>query len=438
LQKRIKGEFVEYPASLNDDLSPWPYDLQPKEALPPSIFLLMPFLIGVISVSELPGFNYLVIVLGVICAVVFVLASVREGFFIPAELKFFGAFFLWGVFGLLVARFPVLVLNRLITLAQLLIMALIISYYARNARCISWLFFAVLIGVLIVAASAVLSGEYKQAEVEGEGARLAGLTMNANIFAIAITNGIAILLFFFGQVRSKMLKLMIIGGILAGTRFIINSGSRKGFIGVAMLVFLWFLFTYLKELRKRPLLVIAMLFGVVALGLFTAYSMRDTVLMERFLRLSKENTASSEGAGSRILLVEEGIRFIASHPVLGLGLNHFQVYSTLGIGMYAHNNYAEVFATTGIPGGILFFMIYVIIFYRLHKVGKLSLSPGQRNVVTIFRCLMLLQVVLDLGVVSYYVKMYWIFWSIIIGGLCYIERDVEAGYAQNDDTGEFV
>ena len=426
---------MEYPASLNDDSSPWPYDLPPKETLPLSIFLLMPFLIGVISVSALPGFNYLVVVLGVVCAVVFMLASVREGFFIPAELKFFGVFCLWGAFGLLVAEYPELVFMRLITLAQLLIMALIVSYYARNTRCISWLFFAVLVGVLIVVAAAVMTGDYKRAEFEGEEARLAGLTMNANAFAIAITNGIAILLFFFRQVQSKILKLVIIGGILAGIRFVIGSGSRKGFIGVAILIFFWFLFTYLKELRKRPLLVIAMLLGVVAVGFYMAYSMRDTVLMNRFLRLNAE-VEHGGSTGSRIVMVEEGIRFTASHPVLGLGLDHFQIYSVSGL--YAHNNYAEVFSTTGIPGGILYNLIYVIIFYRLHKVGKFSLSPSQRNVVTIFKCLMLLRLVLDLGVVSYYLKMDWIFLAIIIGGLCYLTRDVEAGYAQNDNTDEFV
>ncbi|MGA2323119.1 MAG: O-antigen ligase family protein [Sedimentisphaerales bacterium] len=423
-----------YPASLNDDSSPWPYDLPPKEQLPLSIFLLMPFLVGAISVEALPGFNYLVVVLGVVCAVVFMLASVREGFFIPAELKFFGAFCLWGAFGLLVAKSPELVFTRLRTLAQLLIMALIVSYYARNTRCISWLFFAVLIGVLIIAASAVVTGDYKRAEVEGERARLAGLTMNANSFAIVITNGIAILLYFFRQVRSKILKLVIIGGILFGIRFVVSSGSRKGFIGVAILIFFWFLFTYLKELRKRPLLVIAMLLGVVAVGFYTAYSMRDTVLMQRFLRLNVEVVHGS--TGTRIVMVEEGIRFTASHPVLGLGLNHFQIYSVSGL--YAHNNYAEVFSTTGIPGGILYYLIYVIIFYRLHKVGKFSLSPSQRNVVAIFKCLMLLRLVLDLGVVSYYGKMDWIFLAIIIGGLCYLKRDVEAGYAQNDNTDEFV
>jgi O-antigen ligase len=359
---------------------------------------------------------------------------VREGFFVPVELKLFAAFCLWGMFGLLVARFSGLLFSRLITLAQLLIMALIISYYSKNSRCISWLFFAVLIGVFILAAAAVVTGDYKRAESEGEIARLGGLTMNSNAFAIAITNGIAILLYFFRQVRSKILKLVIIGGILAGIRFVIGSGSRKGFIGVVILIFFWFLFTYLKELRKRPLLVIAMFLGVVAVGLYTAYLMRDTVLITRFTRLGEE--ARHGSAASRIVMVKEGIRFTASHPVLGIGLNHFQVYSSSGL--YAHNNYAEVFSTTGIPGGILYNLIYVIIFYRLHKVGKLSLLPSQRNVVTIFKCLMLLRLVWDLGVVSYYSKMDWIFLAIIIGGLSYLQRDVEAGYAQGDNTGEFV
>jgi len=425
---------VEYPASLNDYSSPWPYEPQPKEALPFSIFLLMPFLIGVVAVSALPGFNYLVIGLGVICAVVFLMASVPEGFFVPAELKYFMAFGCWGILGLFVARSPEAVFIKLRTLTQLVIMALIVSYYARNTRCVSWLFFAVLIGVLIIAVSAVITGEFQMAEVEGEEARLAGITLNANSFAIAVTYGVAILLYYFRMVRSKTLKLLIIGGILIAVRFVIASGSRKGFLGLAILVFFWFLFSYVKELRKRPFLVMVVLLGVVGLGFYMAYAMRDTVLMQRFLRL--EGGAWAKGStGSRLVMIKEGINLTLSNPVLGVGLNNFILHSVTE--SYAHNNYAEVFADTGIPGGILYHMIYVLIFYRLHKISKFPLAPGPKNAVAIFKCLMLLQLFLDLGIVSYYLKINWIFLAIIIGCLSYLKRGLEAAYSQDYDAGEY-
>lgn len=425
---------MEYPASLNDNLSPWPYESQPKEPLPLSIFLLMPFLVGAVAVSALPGFNYLVIGFGAICTVVFLMASVRDGFFVPAELKYFIAFFCWGVLGLFMARSPELVFTALRTLTQLVIMALIVSYYARNTRCVSWLFFAVLIGVLVIAVSAVLTGEFKRAELEGEAARLAGITLNANAFAIAVTYGVVILLYYFRMVRSKTLKLLTIGGILIAVRFVIASGSRKGFLGLAVLVFFWFLFSYFKELPKRPFLVVVMLLGVVGFGFYMAKAIRDTGLMQRFSRL--EGGAMAEGsAGSRVVMIKEGINLTISNPVLGVGLGNFILHSVTQ--HYAHNNYAEVFADTGIPGGILYHMIYVLIFYRLYKISKFPLTLGQKNAVIIFKCFMLLRMFLDLGVVSYYSKTNWIFLAIIIGCLSYLKRDLKAAYNQDYDPGEY-
>ncbi len=418
--------------SLNGYSSPWPYEPQPKESLPLSIFLLMPFLIGSVTVSAVPGFNHLVVGLGAICAVVFLMASIREGFFVPADLKYFIAFFCWGILGLFAARQPPIVFERLRTVAQLVIMALIVSYYARNTRCVSWLFLAVLAGILVTAASAVITGEFGRAEVESEDARVAGLMMNANFFSRTVVYGIAILLYYFRMVRSKMLKLVIIGGILVSVRFVIASGSRQGFLGMVVLVFLWFLFTYARELRTRPILTMAMLLGSVALGLYTAYAVRDTVLMRRFLSL-EAGTGAEGSAGGRVVMIKEGIRLTLSNPVVGVGLNNFQFHSVTE--KYAHNNYTEVFATTGIPGGILYYLIYVMIFFRLHKIGKFPLAHGPKNVVTIFKCMMLVQLMFDFFVVSYYSKTTWIFLAIIIGGSSYLKRNIEAACRQNDETG---
>lgn len=421
---------MEYSASLNNSSSQWPDELQPKEPLPLSIFLLMPFLVGAVAVQAMPGFNYLVIGLGVICTVVFLLASIIEGFFVPTELKFLIAFACWATLGIFVAKIPEFVITVLRTLAQMVIMALVVSYYARNTRCVSWLFFAVLTGILIIAVSAVITGEFKMAEMEGEEARLAGIALNANAFAIAVTYGVAILLYYFKIARSKTLKLLMMGGVLTAVPFVIASGSRKGFLALAILVFFWFLFNYVKELRQRPSLAIVMFLFVMGFGFYMVHAMRDTVLMQRFTRLE-----GGTGAQGRLTLIKDGIDITISNPVLGVGLNNFRVHSSLG--RPAHNNYVEVFADTGIPGGILYHIIYILILYRLYKISKYPLAPDQKNAVTIFKCLMLLQLFLDLGVVTYFLKIHWIFLAIIIGYSSYLKRNLETAGSQDYDIIEY-
>lgn len=416
---------MEYPASLNDDSSPWPYEPQPKESLPLSIFLLMPFLIGAVAVSSLPGFNYLVVGLGAICAVVFVMASLRGGFFVPAEIKYFILFTVWGILGFLIVEYPVLFFDRVLTLVQVVVMVVIVSYYAKNTRCVFWLLFSVLVGVAIIGVFAVITGDFQRAEVEGEEARLAGLTLNANAFGMAILYGMIVLLHYFRSTRSVLLKAGIVGLILLSARFVIASGSRKSFIAMIALVAVWFFLTYGKELTRKPMVAIVMLIGIVFFGVYTAYLLRDTVLMQRFLGAEKVLAGGSEEGSvlTRLTMIREGISLTLTHPLLGIGLDHFRMYSVTG--MYAHNNYAEVFATTGIPGGIFYMMIYIVLIYHLLKIGKYSLTDNQKNLVNLFKTFIVVRLLLDVGVVSYYSKMEWIVLAIAIGFVNHLQRDIK-------------
>jgi O-antigen ligase len=426
---------MEYPSSLNDYSSPWPYELQPKESLPLSIFLLMPFVVGVVVVSALFGFNYLVIGLGVICATVFLMVSVREGFFVPTEIKYFILFAVWSVLGFLIVRYPTIFFERIRTLAQLVVMVVMVSYYAKNIRCVSWLFFSVLVGVCIVAFAAVITGDFQRAEVEGEEARLSGVILNANAFGRAVLYGMIVLLHYFRSTRSVLLKAGIVGLIFLAMRFVIASGSRTGFLGLAMLVVVWFILTYGKEITQRPAMTIAVLIGVILLGLYTAYLLRDTVLMKRLLGAEEVLSGKESGGGvtARLIMIKEGIYFTATHPILGIGLNHFPIYSTTEL--YAHNNYIEVFATTGIPGGIFYMMIYIVLIVRLIRVGKYPLSDRQRDLVNLFKAFVVIRLLLDFGTVSYYSKIDWIMLAIMIGYINHLQRELQSAmqYEQNSD-----
>jgi len=405
----------------NSDMYVLPLSEKVKEKLPFSIFLLFPFLIGSIAISALPGFNYLVVGFGIVCTIVFLMASLREGFYISGETKCFMAFICWGILGLFFAESWVLASMRLLTLFQIFVMALIVSYYAQNTRCIVWLYGAVLIGILVLALSAVITGEFARSEVDGEGARVSGLILNANAFARAVCYGIAVLLFYFRHFRSWLIRLLMLGGILVAVRFLIASGSRQGFLGFVSLLVFWFIFSYGKEFTRRPFLVIGVLVGMVGLGVYVAYESRDTVLMQRLLRL--EGGAEAEGsAGSRLVMLREGLGFMLSNPLLGIGLNNFIIRSVTEL--YAHNNYIEVFSTTGIVGGLLYHLIYVLIFYRFHRLRKLPLNQAEQNVLNVFYSAMIMTVLFDLFVVSYYSKITWIMLAIIIGYLNALQREL--------------
>jgi O-antigen ligase len=386
-----------------------------KEPLPLSIFFAALFVFGAVSVSVLPGFNYLVVGFGVLSAVACLMAALRTGFLLSPELKMYLLFFTWAMLGFIVAKYPYYFFEKIRTLFQFVIMVVVVSFYAKNVRCVSILLAALFIGIMIVGVSAILTGDFQRAEISEEDARAAGFVMNANTFAIVITYGLMVLLYYFRAFRSWLIKAGIIVLLLAAVRFVIASGSRSGFICMGLLLASWFFFTYRKEIFHRPQVAIAALLMVVAIGGYASFRMKDSLLLRRFVTAEEAlTTGGGEGSTtSRMMMVKEGLSIISENPLVGVGLGHFIFHSKTE--KYAHNNYIEIFASTGIPGGICYYAIYVIILLRLHRLSRHELTFKQKQLLNIFTAYMAVRMIHDLAGVSYYAKPEWVILAIIIG-----------------------
>lgn len=394
------------------------------ERVPFSIFFIMLFITGAVSVSLLPGFNLLVIGLGFIAAVMFLIASIRQGFQIAPEVICYVLFLIWALLGFMVVLYPHLFVTRMVTLFQFVIMVVVIAHYAQNARSCNRLLLAVLIGIGIISLGSVVTGDFRRAVAEGQ--QLEGeLSMNANTFGISVTLGMVILLYFFRVVRSLLVKVGILAVLFACVLLVIASGSRKSFVVIGPMLLSWFYFSYRKEFFKKPHVALAAMLLLIGFGAFALYQARDTVLFERLVSFKETlQGGGSEGSTlSRITMIKEGIQMTLSHPLLGIGVNHFPIYSSTE--KYAHNNYVEIFATTGMLGGILFHMIYLKIILRLIRLSRLSLSHNQRELLTLGKCFMIMLLFFDLFIVSYTTKPIWILLAIIIGFTYTLEKQIK-------------
>ena len=390
-----------------------------------AILFLAPFIIGAIAVATLIGANYAVVGLGVICAVGYLVSSIRTGFAFPKEVLLFWAYLAWAMLGVFVSEIPSLFYEKLFTLFQFAVMILLIAHFSGNIRNVKVLFWAVLIGAAIIAVSAYVTGEYQRAETSsGESGRAAGLALNANTFAMTLVYAMAILLYFFRTWKSWVMKGGVIIVMLIIARLVIASGSRKGFITFVLLLFAWFLLSYRKEILRRPLAFIAT--GIVVAGIagYLFYATSGTLLQRRFEKAVEGGRSTS----ARKELVKEGLDIIVSKPVTGVGLDHFRINSRYQL--YSHNNYIEVTAGSGIPAGILYYMIFVVLLLRLYRLGKYQFTKENLELLHVAKAFLFIRLVADLALVSYSSKMNWIILAILIGWSFRLERQVKNEYTE--------
>jgi O-antigen ligase len=281
-------------------------------------------------------------------------------------------------------------------------MIFMITHFASSTKAARYLLLAVLAGSFVVGLSAYLSGEYARAEFEGE--RAAGFALNSNSFAMTLVYATAIILYFFKAARSWILKAIFGITLISVATLIIASGSRAGFISFVILSAAWFLFSYGREVRKRPVTVIIM-FIVLLFGLFILFSsLSGTTMGKRLDEMMADFHGASASAGSSIdlrqTMVKKGIQLIEKNPIIGIGLSQFAIVS--GVGLYSHNNYLEIFCSTGIPGGILYYSIYLVLWLRMRRLGKILSDSKSKELVSMAKALIITIVISNTVVIDYW------------------------------------
>jgi O-antigen ligase len=149
---------------------------------------------------------------------------------------------------------------------------------------------------------------------------------------------------------------------------------------------------------------------MIGFGIYVVKNLAYTTLLKRLTVATRDI--------SRAELIKQGLRVAAHNPALGVGLGNFQLYSTLD--QYAHNNYVELLADTGLAGAILYYGIYVCIISKLFKLRKQIKSPMLKMI--------LIYILFDLLIrqnfgVTYPQKETYIFLAVAVGYLNNCSQD---------------
>lgn len=194
--------------------------------------------------------------------------------------------------------------------------------------------------------------------------RATGLFANSNALGFMMWYGIVVVSALWVLWKNNwLMKAALVGIALLLLFVLLNSGSRKN--AFAVVVYASILIYYLGRSGYRfgavALTAVALVFYFVVEDQSNVVS--DSALGQRF-----QSDNVERGAEFRLLLIEEGINFFLSHPLMGISLGSFTTYSAYG--KMSHNDYVEVLSGTGLVGILLYLAVYYLFFKRNQQLLK--------------------------------------------------------------------
>ena len=168
------------------------------------------------------------------------------------------------------------------------------------------------------------------------------------------------------SIRTLVLRLVVMGPIAC---IIVMTGSRTAavaaVVGLAMILWLRL------RARRRPVLLLAGIGLLLAVGITILYGDVVYRTLDRFFGLSTIDRGFGSGASGRVTAWKETWELFVRNPVLGVGFRAHEYL--LKAGSSSHNGYLAALAEVGMLGflGVLFLVVRGL---RLLWVG--SREPG--------------------------------------------------------------
>ena len=196
--------------------------------------------------------------------------------------------------------------------------------------------------------------------------RYMGTTGNPNVLAIISIYSIflSIYLIVSSIVVKKHYLILININIILSFFMIIVSASKKGMIFGLLLILLYLMYfssNYKRLLKLSIYIILSCLIFIFFVDLELIIQQITPALnrLTTFIDVINGN-ATDVSSTDRLKFTTEGFLLASDNPFFGHGIATFRYY----FGLYAHNNYIEIFFGLGIIGIAVFYSIYL---YLLKK-----------------------------------------------------------------------
>lgn len=212
---------------------------------------------------------------------------------------------------------------------------------------------------------------------------------NSNTFAIHLCIYSAVVYYdILFENRKRYWPIFVISAI-----FILLSGSKKGLLGIGIIIGILSFAKYKWKFWKYVLPVAIVVAGVYLVennSYFYQIMGRRFDAFLYYLGRSEENNST----GMRMGMYHHGWEFFKQSIIWGNGYGYFTAHSTYGT--YSHSNYIEMLVSFGLLGTCLYYSIFLKIIRRGLKILR------QENYAILFLTLVFVQLFFDIASISFY------------------------------------
>lgn len=325
-------------------------------------------------------------------------------------------------------------LGKGVTIIELLVfVSLMYMYYAKRESVRPLVSAAMWAGFILALYAIYSYGPSAVLSSISSGERLENSYSNINSIGMVSAMSIIIAAYFAfaeGLRPSLVLTLPCLLMVAAG-------GSRKALVmtvlGVALVI--------ARETSRKKfttalfvLLSVAVI-GSVASALVAATGLFDASLgrMDGLVALITGEGKVDHSAWLRSQMVEIGLRQFFDTPLLGIGIGcpHILAASQLSFDAYLHNNYVELLAGGGVVGFALYYSMYAFPLARLWR------KRGDGDPLsTVVLTMLLVLLVMDVGAVSYYSKVTYVYLMIAFLHTCPANSGVIVPSSKGPEVGK--
>ena len=214
--------------------------------------------------------------------------------------------------------------------------------------------------------------------------------------------------------ESRLRRLLSTGAIISGLLLILRTGSRGGFIALAVVSGLM-MFSKSGVIARwmKGMLLIAAVSCLLFMLLGTSTSRYSTIL-------NPEGDYNYFDETGRLAVWERGIDLIVSHPVTGVGVAGFDeaiADERTAAGLpprwqTAHNAFIQIGAETGVPGLVLFIAMTLTALFGFVRVKKEGASEDLIRIAEMGFIGLMGQVV-SIMFLSQAYSPYWVFYMVL-------------------------